>query len=474
MADQLPFAGPLWFKQIADVVRGNDSGELNLSELFVDADGNRFQPGGDDIPPHNVSEFYGYPDVSITYEWDSTLYSCEVAAPVANFTISNTTPVFDTYIVVASTSTGTISSYSWSFSGDATPTTSTSSSVNVKWATAGTKSVTLTVTGPGGSDSKTRNVNVSAVIGEVVFGAQSTGGTATQTGIWKTEDGGISTTQVSSTDNSYRWSFGLQDNSGMWMTEHSQTLVGPTYSGGVARSFDEGDTWTVSQITNYTWVNPRGIGFADTNTGWISSYSNGGARILKTTDGGANWTSQFYSSSSSTFVGPVIVYSTTRALVGAIDGYYKTTNGSTWTKITNAQMEALYSFSKVGSVTYAGSTGSTKSIWKSTDDGDTWVKVSDVTFTPYNMSFPTVDRGYAVSGDNNRVYVTQNGGVSWVDEVLTFSGLTVYNVDYNNDSVGFASASNGQYGLYKTTDGGGYWGLVSVPSNFNGLVAKKF
>jgi PKD repeat protein len=475
MADQLPFAGPLWFKQIADVVRGNDTGTLALSALFDDADGARFQPGGDDQPPHNVSEFYGYPNVATTYEWDSTVYTCEISAPTANFTISDNTPLFNTYIVVASTSTGTISSYSWTFSGDSTPSTSTSSSVNVKWATQGTKTITLTVTGPGGSDSIQKTVNVSNVVGEAVYGSQDSN--VTGSGIYKTDDGGISQSHVSSDiTKRYQWKYALADNSVMWMTEHSGTLVGPNYNGAIAKSTNEGDSWTITTVSGYTWVNPRGIGFADSNTGWISSYSNGGARILKTTNGGTNWTSQFYSSSSSIFVSAVMPYSTSRVLIGSFSGYYKTTNGGTnWTKITNSQMNAVFSFAKIGSVTYMGVGGSTQSIWKSTDDGDSWTKVSDITFVPQSMCFPTVDRGYATTRTGPWVYVTQNGGVSWTKETLSYSGGDVYDVDYSNDSIGFATMADGNVGLFKTTDGGGYWGPTNVSvSNYAPVIAKKF
>ena len=70
---------------------------------------------------------------------------------------------------------------------------------------------------------------------------------------------------------------------------NTATAVGEL--GTILRTTDGGATWT-SQ-----WSNPEdgffGVSFTDANTGTVVGESVGGGRILRTTDGGSTWTSQW-------------------------------------------------------------------------------------------------------------------------------------------------------------------------------------
>lgn len=84
-------------------------------------------------------------------------------APVANFSISNVSPLLGKTISFTNSSTGTITSYSWNFGTNATPTTaSTAGPHSVSYSTLGTKTISLTVTGAGGSNTVTKTITVSA------------------------------------------------------------------------------------------------------------------------------------------------------------------------------------------------------------------------------------------------------------------------------------------------------------------------
>ena len=86
------------------------------------------------------------------------------AAPVADFSISNSFPCTNQSVVFTNASSGTITTYSWNFGAGASPTTSSSStSVNVLFSSAGDYNVTLTVSGPDGTHSATKLVKVSTV-----------------------------------------------------------------------------------------------------------------------------------------------------------------------------------------------------------------------------------------------------------------------------------------------------------------------
>lgn len=85
------------------------------------------------------------------------------AAPVADFTISNSFPCLNQNVLFTNTSSGTITGYTWTFGVGASPATSTSStSVNVLFTTAGDYNVTLTVSGPDGTNSVSKLVKVSS------------------------------------------------------------------------------------------------------------------------------------------------------------------------------------------------------------------------------------------------------------------------------------------------------------------------
>ncbi len=115
-------------------------------------------------------------------------------------------------------------------------------------------------------------------------------------------------------------------------------------------------------------------------------------------------------------------------------------------------------------------------VWKSTNKGDTWAKISD-----WNWFFI---RTFAIAPSNSQyIYVlnkndaqkTTNGGVSWVDITSTLplgssypTYVSIKDDDPNTAWVSFADYNN--LGVFKTSDGGNTWnnisdGLPLIPVN---------
>lgn len=182
------------------------------------------------------------------------------------------------------------------------------------------------------------------------------------------------------------------------------------YGGSLVKSTDRGDTWNLVNIGSYNWV--QAIHFHDVNNGWIAcqSGSSSGADILKTTDGGATWTSRHNQYDYSSMVWP-----------------------ST-------------------SVCYAGTWSGV--IVKTTDAGNTWTTLN----VPTTANLPYlyfVDELYGFAADTyNRLFRTSDGGANW-DEFYQPGIHQMYFLDHNN---GFCVNEYGQIG--KSTDGGAsftYW-----------------
>ncbi len=96
--------------------------------------------------------------------WDSDLYTSTPSAPVAGFTVNNTTVCAGQSVDFFNNSTGIPTSYSWSFSGG-TPLTSNLENPTIVYNTPGTYDVSLTVTNNMGSNSITETAYITVVGG---------------------------------------------------------------------------------------------------------------------------------------------------------------------------------------------------------------------------------------------------------------------------------------------------------------------
>lgn len=206
------------------------------------------------------------------------------------------------------------------------------------------------------------------------------------------------------------------------------------------------------------------IKFINPNTGWACSTTDIGndtSFILKTTDGGANWSKQFFG------IGYLM------RTVSAIDGnvayvggitismnplLLKTTNGGiNW--INKAPPSGPYDiwFANENSGWYC-SISSSSDIRTTTDGGITWQqRSSGLSATIYKLSFLNYNTGWC--GGSNSVYKTTNAGINWVQ--IGIFNSTVSSVFFNNQNYGWAGLANGK--VVYTSNGGTNWIYQSTP-----------
>lgn len=165
----------------------------------------------------------------------------------------------------------------------------------------------------------------------------------------------------------------------------------------------------------------RDLTFINATTGFAIAEG----RIVKTTDGGRNWTS---------------IPSPTTLLLNRI-------------QFTSAQKGYII-----------GGDGNSGVLLKTTDGGDTW-SLSDLNTMewPRGMYFLNDDIGF-ITG-KNLFSKTIDGGKTWLS-MKTQAWKMFQDVKFRNSMEGIATSNDGEY--FKTTDGGNTWNAFKV-SNANYL-----
>ncbi len=202
----------------------------------------------------------------------------------------------------------------------------------------------------------------------------------------------------------------------------------------------------------------------DANTGFVANRGPDG--IFKTTDGGNTFTQINTGYGSSTAIWYDIKFANANvgyAGNGTGVNLIKTTDGgATWIDLPDGHgTTAIYALWVFDSLTVI-STGSGGKTFKTTDGGLTWTNLATSSTTMYAIHFVNRDVGFLV-GSAGRAYKTTDGGTTWT-LLTTNSTATLYSVRFFNESVGFIGGSSGEF-LY-TTDGGNTWvRSKSFPSN---------
>jgi photosystem II stability/assembly factor-like uncharacterized protein len=226
-------------------------------------------------------------------------------------------------------------------------------------------------------------------------------------------------------------------------------------SGKILRTTDGGANWTptTTGLTTYQYV--TAIQFLDSDTGYASSY---GGKMLKSMDGGLNWQG----------VGPfdqqvlmqdLHFYSTQEGVaVGNGGEVIRTTDGgATWDSIPSPTTYSMFDLAVQGNTLVA--CGAWGRVMRSTDAGLTW-SVQQVGNTDH-QSVALSPGGRGILGTDGRIQCSDDMGATWA---ITNEGTwhTVLNkVAFQNDqvgvAVGWATSGGMESGLLRTTDGGRHW-----------------
>jgi photosystem II stability/assembly factor-like uncharacterized protein len=262
-------------------------------------------------------------------------------------------------------------------------------------------------------------------------------------------------------------------------------------------------------IANAQWVEQNSgtnadlydVRFIDENTGWICC-RNG--TILKTTNGGTNWTN-LNTQMSTWFLKIFSVNQNTTYCVGYFSTIIKSTNGGTnWTVISSSGPDTYtacfflneetgwigsHGF-KVLKTTNGGKSfdttinlggiikdiyfknplegvlcGESGCIKKSTNGGSNWYFSNITMYGLYSfckLSFINSYTGWLFN-DYRRVYKTTNFGESWdsITMIPNIPNVIIYTGQFTSENVGYAGGSGQTF--FKSTNGGQYWFEQNAP-----------
>ncbi len=241
-----------------------------------------------------------------------------------------------------------------------------------------------------------------------------------------TTDGGITFTQNST--------FGITDYHAFSNTH----LIGIQDS-TISETNDGGFTWNVISHLPAGFQG-KSIYFTDALTGYVG----GNNAILKTIDGGINWTyTGYHPEIGNTYVFPIdsnVIYACAYSSMN-----YTINGGLLWkTRTINIPggITKMYFFDAANGL-LAGGNG----IYSTSDSGATWNMISGKILSDIAAFSPTHIMGY----ENNIFVYSIDGGTTWTSAATQ---TTNFKIEILNANLGFAMVGND---LFRTTDGGDTW-----------------
>lgn len=225
--------------------------------------------------------------------------------------------------------------------------------------------------------------------------------------------------------------------------------------GVIVKTTDGGENWTQILPTTGTIDGLQGIWFIDELTGFAGGWNN---YFIKTTDGGNTWTP--------TTCGTNVWYYTDIEFWDANNGvasaymnsgsdpciFITSDGGNSWIPASSGVTGAMMCVTYADATTlYAVHTDA--NVYKSIDGGHNWTIVNTLPALLFGCDF--ADANFGVVGGEEKIFATTDGGASW----------TTYTTGYENFYACKAFADGTAYvggtdeRIHKTTDFGSSWSL---------------
>ena len=217
------------------------------------------------------------------------------------------------------------------------------------------------------------------------------------------------------------------------------------------------------------------VSVVDNSTAWICGRYG---TVLKTTDGGANWTqvgSNYFQSYMHLFSvyamdDQTAFFAYHQGGIGDHTYIFKTTDGGqNWAIVfeqTGGTVVDIRMFNADNGFMYTSPLNTLWGFYSTYDGGSTWVQISQfveqgvVEYGHYNSTYLTGNKIFFGS-NTGYIYHSTDGGNSWT--TISISQTNSYAIWFNDPSDGLSGGDNA---IEMTTDGGSNW---SVLSNLTGL-----
>ncbi|MFN8153282.1 MAG: YCF48-related protein [Bacteroidia bacterium] len=221
------------------------------------------------------------------------------------------------------------------------------------------------------------------------------------------------------------------------------------------KTTNSGQTWSI--VYRFPGFNITAMAMQDNDTG-IVAVRDGftGARLYKTTDGGANF-SQLPVSVSADILD--LAYAPNGSIVAAGTSgtiLYSSNGGNTWTTSITGTADDFQDICYASNTTLYASTQN--GIYKSINSGNTFSSLgnpgSGNGLIIFSVDFANVNSGVA-GMDQGYLYYTSDGGATWTPSATPNYWMNTYAVNANSASIFFGSGTGGA--LMKTSSAGAAW-----------------
>jgi photosystem II stability/assembly factor-like uncharacterized protein len=278
----------------------------------------------------------------------------------------------------------------------------------------------------------------------VCFPEPETGYLAGRNGVlFKTEDGGTNWIALESgTDMDLTSVYFMDAGTGVVSTASMD-------GGRILKTTDGGSTWISKFHSSGNWIND--LFFVNATVGYAvgNSPDNITKVIQKTTDGGETW-NMLLSPVNDDLLSCFFTDANTGYAVGSACKVLKTIDGGlNWT-VSSPSWQTLTDvfFTDQNTGYIVGTIGC---IMKTTDAGENWTVLPSVTVKDlYSVVFTSENNGYIV-GQDGTILMTADAGLHWTISVSGTS-LNLWDVYFNNESTGYIVGDDGL--ILKTTNAG--------------------
>ena len=271
---------------------------------------------------------------------------------------------------------------------------------------------------------------------------------------------------------------------------HNDTIYAGAPAGGLWVSYDDGQTWQTftDELTNIG-VSDLAIDPQHPDTMYLATGDRDGADtysfgLMKSVDGGVTWsaTGLSFNVSNNYRIGRVVIHpDSTNIVVAATNGgIYRSTNyGQTFSLEQSGLFYGVHMGH--GDTLFATTSGSSPKVFRSVNAGDSWTQMSNglPTSGVYRCEVAvSVVPGllYAVFGDSNYgfggLYRSTNGGSNWslmssTPNIMGWSstgggsgGQAWYDLSIACDPLNENTIYVGGVNIWKSTNGGANWSIV--------------